>query len=194
MSVFITCFKPKASKSMTLGSPEGTHTAQSQENPPNNDEDRPSFSTDSNFIAPSVLNDLHVKFKSALIRRELIGEAEKMYCAENFRFVAAVLDWEAAPGEGALKAMAAYKIIATFVEAGSRYEVNLTPRTRDVLLVHKQTKKRTSRTLFETAKLEIVRDILQNPSMKALLMAAGGGTKEGSSLGLKLKPSRQSLL
>ncbi|KAH9249814.1 hypothetical protein BASA81_012409 [Batrachochytrium salamandrivorans] len=191
MSVFNTCFRPK-SKPMALGSPEVTTMQSQRQSQSHQDEDRPSFSTDSNFIAPSVLHDLHAKFKNAPTRRELINEAEKMYCAENFRFIAAVLDWEATPGDGPLKAMAAYKIIATFIENGSRYEINLSPKTRDLLLVYKLKKKRTDRSLFETAKLEIVRDILQNPSMKSLLFNIGSGS--GSSLGVKLKPSRQSLL
>jgi hypothetical protein len=72
--------------------------------------------------------------------------------------------------------MTAYKIIATFVETGSRLENNMKSSTRDVLLKVKESGKKASNLVFERVKLEIMADILQNPDLRRFLELSRRGS------------------
>lgn len=145
-----------------------------------------SQSRDSHLISAATLQHIDTTFKSAVARREIILEADKLFCAEIFRFLAAMIDWQSILDPTQLK-MSAYKIISTFVEVGSRYETHLSPRTRQELIDTKTHKKRVLPALFDAAKVEIIRDILQNPTLKALLNNSNAGS------GVYSKSSRQSI-
>lgn len=134
------------------------------------EESSTSGSTETTFllVAPEMVEQINQKMRRVSLRRDIITNSEKMFCGEIFRLLAAIVDWEQITNSSQ-QTIVAYKLISMFVEVGSIFENNIAPKTRNELLGFKLSGKRAKKTLFEAAKMEIMRDVLQNPSLRALL-------------------------
>lgn len=123
-------------------------------------------------ISSEALQQVVQTFQSSSTRAAMIAQAERLFFAESFRFLAAILDWEALPndkGTRRTKTLKAYKILATFVESGSMFENNMSAKTKETLLQTKAENAAVEGNFFAKAKLEVIWDILHNPVSKAVL-------------------------
>lgn len=103
--------------------------------------------------------------------------ADLQYCGEMFRFLSAVQDWERVAPHSPLSTMTAYKIVATFVEVGSRYECHLSPEIRLQLVHRKLARERVGPDFFRLAQNEVSTDVLLNPFLKSLVSSPGLGPR-----------------
>jgi hypothetical protein len=60
-------------------------------------------------------------------------------------------------------------MISDFVEMGSRFENNVQPNTKEELLRCKDQNRIPRRHFFEAVKLELVNDVLTNPTLRRIL-------------------------
>jgi hypothetical protein len=120
-------------------------------------------------VSDKAVADIQHKLSDMTLRRRYITEAEKIFSSEAFRFLIAIYDWERIT-DRRTKTITAYKMIATYVESGGKYENNMTAHTRERLIDAKAAKRKLPSNFFEDVKLELISDILQNPDLKRIIV------------------------
>lgn len=106
------------------------------------------------------VRDLDLELRRVLgnkrLKAELLKSAERAHCSEGFRFMASLFELEVVAAKPQRRALAS-KIIGTFVDPGSRFELGcISSATRDKLVKrHNLADPR----LFDAARAEVLVDV-----------------------------------